>query len=94
MTNLGPNSQTYLLAGEVFPVPLRGLGAGLAAAAGKVGAILTAFLFPILLVQWGSQGLLPLLVVLSLLGAVVTWLFRIETKGADLAQIGQGAGEP
>ena len=94
MTNLGPNSQTYLLAGEVFPVPLRGLGAGLAAAAGKVGAILTAFLFPILLVQWGSQGLLPLLVVLSLLGAVVTWRFRIETKGADLAQIGQGAGEP
>ncbi|MFZ9147821.1 MFS transporter [Vulcanococcus sp.] len=85
MTNVGPNSQTYLLAGEVFPVPLRGLGAGLAAAAGKVGAVLTAFLFPILLAQWGSQRLLPLLVLCSLVGALVTWHYRIETKGADLS---------
>ena len=41
MTNLGPNSQTYLLAGEVFPIRLRGLGAGVAAACGKVGAVIT-----------------------------------------------------
>jgi len=39
MTNLGPNAQTYLLAGEVFPIRVRGLGAGFAAAAGKVGAV-------------------------------------------------------
>jgi putative MFS transporter len=32
MTNLGPNAQTYLLAGEVFPTPIRGMGAGFAAA--------------------------------------------------------------
>ena len=29
MTNLGPNAQTYLLAGEVFPTAIRGKGAGL-----------------------------------------------------------------
>jgi MFS family permease len=28
MTNLGPNAQTYLLAGEVFPTAIRGTGAG------------------------------------------------------------------
>ena len=28
MTNLGPNAQTYLLAGEVFPTRVRGMGAG------------------------------------------------------------------
>jgi len=28
MTNLGPNAQTYLLAGEVFPTSIRGIGAG------------------------------------------------------------------
>ena len=39
MTNIGPNAQTYLLAGEVFPTRLRGTGAGFAAAVGKVGAI-------------------------------------------------------
>src|ERR1700723_2989804 len=32
MTNLGPNAQTYLLAGEVFPTAIRGSGAGFAAA--------------------------------------------------------------
>src|SRR5271165_1364894 len=31
MTNMGPNAQTYLLAGEVFPTRLRGTGAGFAA---------------------------------------------------------------
>ena len=32
MTNIGPNAQTYLLAGEVFPTAVRGMGAGFAAA--------------------------------------------------------------
>jgi len=49
MTDLGPNAQTYLLAGEVFPTAIRGSGAGFAAAFAKIGAVLTAFLFPILL---------------------------------------------
>ena len=84
MTNLGPNAQTYLLAGEVFPVRLRGLGAGFAAACGKVGAVITAFFFPSLLHQLGSDRLLPLLALTSLLGALITWLYRIETRGMDL----------
>ena len=84
MTNLGPNAQTYLLAGEVFPTQLRGLGAGLAAAAGKAGAVLTAFLFPMLLSHWGTQKLLPLLALTSLAGAAITWLYRIETRNVDL----------
>jgi MFS family permease len=87
MTNLGPNSQTYLLAGEVFPTRLRGLGAGVAAAAGKVGAVLTAFLFPVLLTHWGTQKLLPLLAITSLVGAAITWIYRIETKGLDLEEL-------
>lgn len=89
MTNVGPNAQTYLLAGEVFPTAIRGAGAGFAAAVGKVGAILTAFLFPILLVSMGTSTLLYWLVGTSLLGAVVTWLFRIETTGVRLDQIGK-----
>ncbi|MEB3270531.1 MAG: MFS transporter [Synechococcus sp.] len=84
MTNLGPNAQTYLLAGELFPTPLRGLGAGLAAAAGKLGAVLTAVLFPTLLNAWGVQPLLLLLVVTSLLGALITWCHRLESAGMPL----------
>jgi MFS transporter, putative metabolite transport protein len=84
MTNLGPNAQTYLLAGEVFPTAIRGKGAGFAAAFAKIGAVLTAFLFPVLLDAIGTQALLYCLIVTSLLGAAVTWLFRIETTGVSL----------
>ncbi|MEB3275911.1 MAG: MFS transporter, partial [Cyanobacteriota bacterium] len=87
MTNLGPNAQTYLLAGEVFPTRVRGLGAGLAAATGKVGAVLTAFFFPTLLANLGTERLLPLLAITSLVGAVITWAYRIETTGVDMESI-------
>jgi len=87
MTNVGPNAQTYLLAGEVFPTAIRGMGAGFAAAVGKIGAVATAFLFPILLTGIGTSALLYILAATSLIGAVVTWMFRIETNGVNLDQI-------
>ncbi|UDL96359.1 MFS transporter [Lichenihabitans sp. PAMC28606] len=89
MTNLGPNAQTYLLAGEVFPTAIRGKGAGFAAAFAKVGAVLTAFLFPILLTSIGTTALLYGLIVTSILGAIVTWLFKIETTGINLDELEQ-----
>lgn len=84
MTNLGPNAQTYLIAGEVFPTTIRGKGAGFAASVAKVGAVATAFLFPFLLAGIGQQALLFFLVGAFLLGAVITWIFRIETAGKRL----------
>ena len=87
MTNMGPNAQTYLIAGEVFPTKLRGLGAGFAASAGKIGAVTTAFLFPVLLAGLGTDLLLYGLAVTSLLGALVTWRFRIETAGRNLEEL-------
>jgi putative MFS transporter len=87
MTNLGPNAMTYLIAGEVFPTSVRGLGSGFAASVGKVGAVLTSFLFPILLVKLGTGALLGGLVGACLLGAWVTARFAIETKGLNLESI-------
>jgi putative MFS transporter len=89
MTNIGPNAQTYLLAGEVFPTAVRGMGAGFAAAFAKIGAVATAFLFPILLVAIGTRALLYGLVITSILGAIVTWMYRIETTGVNLDEIGR-----
>ena len=86
MTNLGPNAQTYLLAGEVFPTKIRGRGAGFAASFAKIGAVLTAFLFPVLLKDVGIQTLLIGLIIASLLGAWVTWVYRIETAGRNLEE--------
>ena len=89
MTNIGPNAMTYLIAGEVFPISIRGVGAGFAASFAKIGAVLTAFLFPILLKDIGTVPLLLILVGTSLLGAVVTRRFAFETKGLSLEKMDQ-----
>jgi putative MFS transporter len=94
MTNLGPSSHTYLIAGEVFPTEIRATGAGFAAAVGKVGAVAAAYFFPTLILQLGPSPLLYILAGTSLLGALVTLAVRIETAGVRLDKIGQEAGEP
>lgn len=87
MTNLGPNAMTYLIAGEVFPTHIRGLGSGIAASTAKIGAAATAFLFPVLLADLGTETILSILMGTSLAGALVTWLCRIETTGINLDTI-------
>jgi MFS family permease len=84
MTNLGPNAQTYLIAGEVFPVKIRAKGAGFAASFAKIGAIMTTFLFPWLIGLIGTTYLLIILVGTSLLGIWVTYYFGYETKGISM----------
>jgi MFS transporter, putative metabolite transport protein len=87
MTNIGPNAMTYLIAGEVFPVAIRGAGAGFAASFAKIGAVMTAFLFPILLKDIGTFLLLLILAGTSLLGALVTRLYAFETMGMSLEKM-------
>ncbi|MCG3865304.1 MULTISPECIES: MFS transporter [unclassified Photobacterium] len=87
MNNLGPNAQTYLISGEVFPVKIRAKGAGFAASIAKLGAILTAFLFPILMHEIGVFNLLLCLVATSILGAWVTYKYRFETSGKNIENI-------
>lgn len=84
MTNLGPNSMSYLIAGEVFQTRIRAKGMGLAASVAKIGAATTVFLFPAVLSEIGTQQLLFGLTATSLLGALITWAFRIETAGVNL----------
>ncbi|MCB2228651.1 MAG: MFS transporter [Desulfarculaceae bacterium] len=89
MTNLGPNSMTYLIAGEVFPTRVRAKGAGLAASFAKIGAVLTAFWFPIVLGDIGAPTLLAILMGTSIAGAAITWFLRIETAGVNLETVGE-----
>ena len=74
ITNLGPNAQTYLLAGEVFPTHIRGKGAGFAAAFAKIGAVLTAFAFPVLLAKTGTDRQAELVGLLSTLPTTTLYL--------------------
>ncbi len=54
-----------------------------------IGAVIAAFVFPVVLYDTGTDILLSALVLTSLLGALVTWWFRIETKGVNLEEIGR-----
>ena len=63
------------------------MGAGFAASFAKIGAVLTAFFFPIFLNDLGTALLLYILAGTSLLGAVVTWRFGIETTGINLEKL-------
>jgi hypothetical protein len=49
--------------------------------------MLAVFLFPLLLTRWGTQTVLPLLAITSLVGAAITWFYWIETKGLDLERL-------
>ncbi len=55
----------------------------------KIGAVATAFLFPILLDAIGTRLLLYGLIVASVLGALVTWQYRIETAGVNPDRLGE-----
>ncbi|MGB5714709.1 MAG: MFS transporter [Waterburya sp.] len=87
LMNLGPNSTTFLLSGEVFPTSIRASGAGLAAAIAKAGAVLGTFTLPLLKKTVGIPHLLILLALCCLLGALITYIFRIETKGIPLETV-------
>lgn len=63
MFNLGPNTLTFVLAAEVFPTEFRGTCYGIAAASGKIGAIVVR---PIIeAVGREKQGLVTMLSVFS-----------------------------
>ncbi|MGO9604729.1 MAG: MFS transporter [Candidatus Binataceae bacterium] len=84
MVNAGPNATTYLLPAELFPTRLRGSGHGLAAAAGKVGAAIGIFFLPVLKSAFGLGVTVAVAAAISLLGLIITWVFKIETAGGEL----------
>ncbi|NMP24650.1 MFS transporter [Sulfobacillus harzensis] len=87
----GPNSTTFVFPSEVFPVTVRGLGFGISASAGKFGAAIAAFLFPVLLVRLQLSGTMGLLAGISALGVVLTLLALRESKGLTLREASQEA---
>ncbi|OJJ70211.1 hypothetical protein ASPBRDRAFT_32081 [Aspergillus brasiliensis CBS 101740] len=78
----GPNCITFLVAGEVFPTPIRATAHGISAACGKLGALLAAILFNYIDTQtkfyfvpwWGIFGMF------------LTFFFLPDTTGLDLKE--------
>lgn len=87
MVNAGPNGTTYLLPAELFPTELRASGHGLAAAAGKLGAVVGIFFLPVLRARLGIGTTVAIAAGVSLLGLVVTWGLGVETAGKSLDEV-------
>ncbi len=87
MVNAGPNATTYLLPAELFPTELRASGHGLAAAAGKLGAVVGIFFLPVLKAQLGIATTVAIAAGISLIGLMVTWMLGVETMGRSLEEV-------
>jgi len=68
----GPNTTTFVLPSEVFPVEMRTTGHGIAAGVGKLGAFVGVFLVPQLQRHVGLRGMLFVAAGAAALGFVLT----------------------
>lgn len=84
MVNFGPNATTFLLPVEVFPTRLRATGHGFAAACGKAGATFGVFFLPMAYHTFGLRATMIMIGILCLIGAMITVIARVETKGLAL----------
>eukprot|EP00884_Botryococcus_braunii_P005563 jgi/Botrbrau1/15007/Bobra.0018s0106.1 len=78
----GPNATTFLLASEMFPTEVRGAASGLAAAAGKLGALAA----DIAMGKVGDQMRFYLSAGAGAVGALVTLLFIPDLTLLNLAE--------
>lgn len=78
----GPNSVTFLVAGEVFPTPVRATAHGFSACMGKAGALLAAVLYNYI----DTQTKFYVVPWFGLAGMLLTWLFLPDTTGLDLKE--------
>lgn len=85
LIDVGPNTTTFVVPTEVFPVRYRSTGHGISAAAGKAGAAVTTFLFPALVAAIGYRVIMEILVIVSVAGALLSLLLP-EPKGLPLEE--------
>lgn len=78
----GPNSVTFLVAGEVYPTPIRASAHGFSACVGKAGALLATVLFNYI----DTQTKFYFFPWFGLAGMVLTWIFLPDTTGLDLKE--------
>ena len=92
-TEFGPNATTFVYPAEVFPAGTRTTGHGIASAAGKIGAFIGVFTFP-LFMSWNGLPAAEIAAgVVSVLGAIFTYFMLPETKGRTLEELNEEAKE-
>lgn len=83
----GPNTTTFVLSAEVFPVNVRTTAHGISAGVAKVGAFLGVYLFPIIYSNLGLSKTLMITALFSFLGLILTIICIPEPKGKSLEEV-------
>ena len=87
-TEFGPNTTTFVMPSEVFPVEMRTTGHGIAAGIGKLGAFVGVFLVPQLETHVGLRGMLAVAGGAAIAGSLVT-LVLPEPASRTLDEVSQ-----
>jgi putative MFS transporter len=77
-TGIGPGVTVMALSVEIFPTELRASAGGLATAVSRLGAALSAMVFPYMEANWGLPSVLILMAMVSALGLWITRGYRFE----------------
>lgn len=76
----GPNTTTFVMAAEVYPVSMRTTGHGMSAGIAKIGAFIGVFVFPILSGALGLRGTLDITFGFALVGMLLTLVLPEPAK--------------
>ena len=91
-TEFGPNTTTFVLPAEIFPMSVRTTSHGISATVGKIGAAVGTFSFPLLQAKFGLPGPMWVAGVCCLGGLAVTWALLPEPNGLDLEEASRDSG--
>lgn len=76
--NAGPHLMTFIIPPQIYTVAERGSGSGLAAAFGKLGAVIGVLFMPLLLKWGGAELVLWVVIAVHIIGALVTGIIGRE----------------
>ncbi|MBN6742620.1 MFS transporter, partial [Acidithiobacillus sp. MC6.1] len=84
---IGPSVTVFALAVEIFPTELRASAAGLATGISRLGAFISAVLFPVLEKSWGIPLVLVVMAGVALLGMLATLIYGVESRQKSLEDL-------
>ncbi len=82
-TEFGPNTTTFVLASELFPVSMRTTGMGISAGMAKVGAFIGALTVPLVLAGPGLPAVMVLAFASAVVGTLLTFVLT-EPAGKSI----------
>jgi PHS family inorganic phosphate transporter-like MFS transporter len=85
-TEFGPNTTTFVLPAEIFPLSVRTTSHGISATVGKLGAAVGTFSFPLLQSSFGLPGPMWVAATSCVAGLALTWALLPEPNGLDLEE--------